>query len=74
MMYFSQKLKFPNLNELTTLDDTSLSALFQQPQSPGRCSSGENQVQREKFFIDLNGDGELNFVLDDICTVLFLCM
>ncbi|XP_065050875.1 protein TIFY 4B-like isoform X1 [Musa acuminata AAA Group] len=57
MMYFSQKLKFPNPNELTTLDDTSFSALFQQPQSPGKCSSGENQVQREKFFIDLNGDG-----------------
>ncbi|CAL9107301.1 unnamed protein product [Musa textilis] len=55
MMYFSRKLKFPNLNELTTPNDTSFSALFQQPQSPGRCSSGENQVQREKFFIDLNG-------------------
>ncbi|URE29703.1 leaf development [Musa troglodytarum] len=74
MMYFSRKLKFPNLNELTTPNDTSFSALFQQPQSPGRCSSGENQVQREKFFIDLNGAGELNFVLVDICTVLFLCM
>ncbi|KAJ8466975.1 hypothetical protein OPV22_029527 [Ensete ventricosum] len=60
MMYFSQKLKFPNLNELTTLDDTSFSTLFQQPQSPGRCSCGENQVQSEKFFIDLNGDGDGN--------------
>ncbi|URE29702.1 leaf development [Musa troglodytarum] len=60
MMYFSRKLKFPNLNELTTPNDTSFSALFQQPQSPGRCSSGENQVQREKFFIDLNGAGGEN--------------
>ncbi|CAL9079633.1 unnamed protein product, partial [Musa textilis] len=57
MICFSQKLSCPNQNELPNPCDTSLPTLIQQPQSPAKCSSAENETQREKIFFDLNDDG-----------------
>ncbi|THU70639.1 hypothetical protein C4D60_Mb08t27100 [Musa balbisiana] len=55
MMYISQKLRCLNHSELPNLNEASFPSLSQPPQSPARCSSGENQ-SGDKYFIDLNDD------------------